>query len=74
MQLAGDVEAARTSYKAVTDVLAPGLLSAILQAASFERRNNNLEAAKKLFEAALSIESGAEGKLTRPCAVEQFHP
>ena len=51
-RFAGNIEGARASHKKVIEDLSPGLLSAIVLAASFERRQNNLDGAKAIFEQA----------------------
>ena len=60
--LAGDVDTARKSYTRVVNELAPGLISALLQAASFERRQSNVDGAKALFDSALSTEDTEQGE------------
>ncbi len=58
---AGEIEAARSTYKLLLTVLAPDLVEAIVQAANFERRHSNASAACKTFEDALEREEGKEG-------------
>ena len=59
---AGDVEAARSTYKLLLEKLAPDLVEAIVQAANFERRQSNMEAACKAFDDALEREEQKEGQ------------
>ena len=63
--LAGDTDTARKGYTRVVKELAPGLISALLQAASFERRQSNIVAAKALFDSALSADDTEEGEELR---------
>eukprot|EP00003_Mantamonas_plastica_P028946 TRINITY_DN6772_c0_g1_i1.p1 TRINITY_DN6772_c0_g1~~TRINITY_DN6772_c0_g1_i1.p1 ORF type:complete len:592 (-),score=195.33 TRINITY_DN6772_c0_g1_i1:16-1791(-) len=51
----GDVDGARDSYVRVMKTLSPGHINGTYQYAGFERRQNNLEEAQKVFEETLSL-------------------
>jgi hypothetical protein len=59
--VAGDIQGARETYTLVLTKLAPELVEAIVQAASFERRQDNLAAACRHFDSVIAQEEAREG-------------
>ena len=59
---AGNVNAARSTYRLVVDQLSPGLVEAVVEFANFERRQGDVAAAKKVYEDTLTAAEGQEGE------------
>ena len=59
---AGNVDAARSTYRMVVGQLSPGLVEAVVEFANFERRQGDVPAAKKVYEDALTAAEAKEGE------------
>ena len=57
----GDPAAARATYQRVLKDLAPGLITAVVQYANFERRQGNNQAARSAYEDFLAADGAKEG-------------
>lgn len=62
LESAGNAGSARVAYQRVLTHISPGLIEAVVQAASFERRQQSPAAARSIYESSLAAAESKEGE------------